>query len=159
MECAIWKNIHRQGKTFAVNWIAHDFLAEANRPCRAGFAVRFPNFRLPTAAFAAGSRTSGTRASLCKPPHNEVMSPKSSRLSPEIFALWHRCSSIVKERGVALGEGVPEAALMESARPLASAGIGEDCLPDASLATTPGSLSLCRPVRVRRIGGAGAHSA
>ncbi len=40
MECAIRKNIHRRGKTFAVNWIAHDFLAEANRPRRAGFAVR-----------------------------------------------------------------------------------------------------------------------
>ena len=28
--------------------------------------------------FVPGSRNSGTRSSLCKPPHNKVMSPKSS---------------------------------------------------------------------------------
>ncbi len=41
MECAIEENIHRKGKTCAVNWIAHDYIAEANRPRRAVFAVRF----------------------------------------------------------------------------------------------------------------------
>ncbi len=41
MECAIQKSIHRKVQAVAVNLIAHDFLAEANRPRRAVFAARF----------------------------------------------------------------------------------------------------------------------
>ncbi len=37
MECAIWKNIYRRGEAFAVNLIAHDYIAEAERPRRAEF--------------------------------------------------------------------------------------------------------------------------
>ncbi len=47
MECAIEEKHLQQRKTFAVNWIAHDFLAEANRPRRAVFAVRGDWERLP----------------------------------------------------------------------------------------------------------------
>jgi predicted GTPase len=54
MECAIKKNIYRRGKTFAVNLIAHDCIAEANRPRRAVFAV---TVRLGKSALSANARS------------------------------------------------------------------------------------------------------